>query len=149
MAEVREAHTQFEAVKVAMTQDRNGHVLKMSIHPNDTPESIMRDPVGTRYMVVLVRTDDEGKPVASPIDEEGRKAVALAGTLCSDNNFQQWLMMTGDIEDATENAASVWLRRYLNVTSRKELKFDAVARSKLYGLRDEFTAGLRSGVLLR
>lgn len=149
MTDVREAHTQVEAVKIAMTQDKNGHILKLSIHPNDTPESIMRDPVGTRYMVVLVRMDDEGNVVASQSDEEGKKAVALAGTLCGDTNFQQWLIAVGEISDLTEVAASSWLRGYLGVTSRRELKDNAEARKKLGGLRDEFVAAMRNRTHLR
>lgn len=147
MEDIRDVHTQFEGVKIAMTQDKNGHVLKLAIHPNDTPESIMRDPVGTRYMVVLVRLGEEGQPVASPQDEEGRKAVKLAGTLCGDEKFQQWLAYSGDIDDMTEDNASAWMRKYLNVTSRKELKTNREARSKLAALRDEFVIAMKSGVL--
>jgi hypothetical protein len=149
MSDVRDVHTQFEAVKVAMSQSKDGHILKLACHPNDTPEAIMRDPVGTRYMIVLVRMDDEGKPVASQQDEEGRKAVALAGTLCADDHFQQWLTINNEIDEANEQAASIWLRKYLGLTSRKELKHDAAARKKLLGVRDEFTEALRKGQLLR
>lgn len=149
MTDIREAHTQVEAVKIAMQQDKNGHVLKLSIHPSDTPESIMRDPVGTRYMVVLVRMDDEGNVVASQTDEEGRKAIKLAGTLCADENFQQWLIKVGEISDMTEVAASTWLRGYLRVTSRRELKTDAEARKRLQVVRDEFIAALNAGRHLR
>lgn len=149
MTDVREAHTQFEAVKVAMNQDKNGHILKLAIHPNDTPEAIMRDPVGTRYMVVLVRMDDEGNVVASPSDEEGKKAVALAGTLCADQNFQQWLIAVGEIGDMTEVAASTWLRKTLGLTSRRELKDNADARKRLSGIRDEFIAAMRNRTHLR
>jgi hypothetical protein len=141
--------TQFEGVKIAMTQDKNGHVLRLSIHPNDTPESIMRDPVGTRYMVVLVRTNDAGEPVPSPVDEDGKKAVALAGTLCGDVKFQSWLARKGHTDDASEEAASVWLRKYLAITSRKELKTDSKARKALYDLRSEFVDDLRTGGLYR
>ena len=136
--DVRQAHTQFEAVKIAMTQDRNGHVLKLSIHPSDTPESIMRDMVGTRYMVVLVRMDDEGKPVPAQSDEEGRRAVTLAGTLCGDSNFQEYMCITGEAQEYGEVPASIALRRLLGVTSRAELKTDSQARQKLLGIRDEF-----------
>lgn len=141
-------HTQFEAVKVAMTQDKNGHLLKMAVHPNDTPESIMRDPVGTRYMVVLVRLNDEGEPVPSQVDEDGKRAVMLAGTLCTDEKFQQWLVKIGEADEYSEMAATVALRRILNITSRKELKTDSVARQRLLGLRDEFVRDLKAGKLL-
>lgn len=143
MEDIRDIHTQFEGVKVAMTQDKNGHILKLAIHPNDTPESIMRDPVGTRYMVVLVRLDDQGKPVAAPIDEEGKKAVMISGALCSDPNFQEWLVESGLADDMSEVAASTWLRKRLGITSRKELKTDKLARDRLTDVRSEFITWLR------
>lgn len=143
MTDIREAHTQFEGVKIAMTQDKNGHILKMSIHPNDTPEDIMRDPVGTRYMVVLVRLNEQDQPVASQSNEDGRRAVALAGTLCSDEDFQGWLVSVNEAEELNEVAASVALRRMLHVTSRKELKTDREARQRLLAIRDEFVATYR------
>jgi len=148
MQEVREVHTQFEAVKIAMTQDKNGHILKMAIHPNDTPESIMRDPVGTKYMVVLVRMNDEGEPVASQTDEDAKKAIQIAGILCTDEKFQQWLVQIGEADELSEMAATVALRRILKITSRKELKVDSAARQRLLGLRDEFVRDLKAGRLL-
>lgn len=143
MNDIREINTQFEGVKIAMTQDKNGHVLKMSIHPNDTPEDIMRDPVGTRYMVVLVRLNDQNEPVASQSTEDGIKAVRLAGTLCGDEDFQGWLVENNEAEELSEVAASVALRRMLHVTSRKELKTDREARNRLLAIRDEFAATYR------
>lgn len=143
MTDIREAHTQFEAVKIAMTQDKNGHILKLAIHPNDTPEDIMRDAVGSRYMVVLVRMDDQGQPVASQSTEDGIKAVRLAGTLCGDEDFQQWLVEQQEADEMSEVAASVALRRLLKVTSRKELKTDREARQRLLAIRDEFVATYR------
>lgn len=148
MNDIADINSTFEAVKVAMTQDKNGHILKLSIHPNDTPEDIMRDLVGTRYMVVLVRVSDEGEPVPSQSTEEGIRAVKLAGTLCGDENFQQWVCMVGGVADLSEETASVWLRRRMGVTSRKDLKTNANARSILYSVRDEFTHDLRNGKLL-
>lgn len=145
--DIRVIASKFEAVKIAMTQDKNGHVLKLSIHPNDTPEDIMRDLVGTRYMVALVRINDQDQPVASQATEEGIKAVKLAGTLCSDERFIDWLIYKGYIDDPTETAAAGWLRRYLRITSRKDLKEDRQARQGLLGIRDEFAQAVRSGQL--
>lgn len=141
--DVRGVAINFEAVKIAFTQDKNGFVLKLSLHPNDAPESVMMDALGTRYMVALVRLSDDGIPVASPSDEEGKRAVALAGTLCSDEFFQEYLCIKGDAEEYSEIAASIALRRLLGVTSRKELKTDAKARQKLLGIRDEFVYWLK------
>ena len=46
---------QFEGIKVALKQDKTGYVLTLSMHPDDIPESLLRDFVGARYQVVMVR----------------------------------------------------------------------------------------------
>jgi hypothetical protein len=143
MGEIADMSTRFEAVKIAMTQDKNGFVLKLSLHPNDTPEDIMRDPVGTRYMMVAVRMDDEGQPSPSADQQEGVQAVRIAGALCGDTRFQQWLALTGATDEISETAAADAVRKYCVITSRAELKTDKQAREKLAGLRAEFMEYLR------
>ncbi len=142
-----EISTKVECVKIGMRHTKDGHIISFAINPHDTPQSLMTDPLGQRYLAVLVRLNDQDEPVASQEDEDGRKAVALAGTLCGDDKFQTWLAMINEINDATEEAASVWLRRELGVASRKELKNNLGARKKLAAIRDEFVAALRSGSL--
>lgn len=140
-----EISTKVECVKIALTQDKNGFIFKMALNPADTPEEFLKDPVGQRYMAVFVRLDGTDQPVAAPSNEEGRRAVAMAGTLCADANFIGWLALNGDIDEATETAASVWLRKFLGVQSRKELMFNEKAREKLMGVRAEFINAIRQG----
>ena len=53
--------SQFEGVKVAIKQDKTGYVLTLSIHPDEIPDEVLRDFVGSRYQVVMVRLNtDEG-----------------------------------------------------------------------------------------
>lgn len=142
-SDIASMSSKFECVKIAMTQDKNGHILKLAIHPNDTPEDIMRDMVGMRYMAVLVRISDEGQPVPSVTSEEGTRAVRLAGTLCSDEKFQQWMVRNNEADEMTETSVAAGLRRLLDITSRKELKTNSKARSRLLAIRDEFADDLR------
>lgn len=144
-SEIAKLSSRFEAVKVAMTQDKNGHILKLAIHPNDTPEDIMRDLVGTRYMIVAVRMDDEGKPVQGEASRVGEQAVKLAATLCGDSRFQSWLAMSQIIDSPSESAAVDFVRAHCGVQSRAELKTNAAARDKLMQIRDEFAIHLRRG----
>lgn len=130
--------TKTECVKIALTQDKNGYVLKLSLSPSDTPEEILRDPVGQRYLAVLVRLNEQDEPVVSKEKEEGDRAVRLAATLCSDGGFQEFLAETGQIDEMADHAAAVWMRKRLGITSRKELKTDKEARQKLLSVRDEF-----------
>lgn len=44
MDNVRDAAMNFEAVKVSMSQDRNGIILRLNVHPNDCPQNYI--PIG-------------------------------------------------------------------------------------------------------
>ena len=55
--------SQFEGVKVAIKQDRTGYVLTLSVHPDEIPAEILRDFVGARYQVVMVRLGENERPV--------------------------------------------------------------------------------------
>jgi len=50
---------QFEAVKTALRQSKEGYVLSLAVHPDDLPGDLMRDFVGSRYVVVMVRLGDD------------------------------------------------------------------------------------------
>lgn len=133
-----DAQYEFEAVQIAMTKDKNGHVLRLSIHPSDTPEVLLRDPVGTRYRVGVIKLGDDDTPVATPEQEDGAKAVRIAATLCASQEFQEWLMFSDYTEEISEEAAASWMRSKLGVTSRAELKVNALARAKLHAIVDAY-----------
>ncbi len=123
MEDIREISTKFEAKKIGMRHTKDGHVFYMACHPDDTPADLMQDPLGQRYMFVAVRLDDNDQPVDTPKNEEGRRAVKLAGTLC-----------------ANEESATKAVRKYLGITSRKELMSNEEARRRLLALRGDFAA---------
>ena len=52
----------FEAVKTSMMQDKNGTNIRLTIHPNDVPSELHKDWVGSRYMVVMVKVNEDGTP---------------------------------------------------------------------------------------
>jgi len=52
----------FEAVKTSMMQDKNGTNIRLTIHPNDVPQDLHKDWVGSRYMVVMVKVNEDGTP---------------------------------------------------------------------------------------
>lgn len=122
---------QFEAVKVALKQDKTGYVLTLSMHPDDIPEDLLRDFVGARYQVVMVRLAGDEEPMDRDREYEGDKAVRLAGLLCREKEFWEYLHCDGHIFDPDEKEATEWLRNYINVKSRSELKTNAEARKLL------------------
>lgn len=145
MTDFNEISTKWEAVKIGMRHTKDGHVISFACHPNDTPHELMADPLGQRYLLVAVRLNQQDEPVPSPEQVEGANAVKLAGALCSDDKFRDWLIWKGYIDDATENAAAAWMRRQLDIVSRKELKENKRARFRLAEIRDEFIADYKTG----
>ena len=130
---------QFEAVKVALKQDKTGYVLTLSMHPDEIPEDLLRDFVGARYQVVMVRLGSEEQPMDRDREYEGDKSVRLAGLLCREQSFWEFLNSSNQIFDANEEQATDWLRDYLGVRSRSELKTNAEARKRLSQLHREYS----------
>jgi len=129
--------SQFEGVKVAMKQDRSGYVLTLSIHPDEVPEEILRDFVGARYQVVMVRLNGEEKPMNRP-HEYASDPVRLAGMLCRDKEFHRFLLETGNILEASEKEVADWMRSEFGVASRSELKDNPQAAKHLHTINEEY-----------
>lgn len=129
---------QFEAVKVSLKQDKSGYILNLSIHPDDLPEPLMRDFVGARYQVVMVRINETESPMDRQAEFQGERAVRMAAMLCRDPAFWKYLYEDNQIMEERETEASDWLRDYLNIPSRGDLKVNEGARLLLEKLQREF-----------
>lgn len=136
------SHPQFEAVKVAIKQDRTGYVLTLSIHPNDVDERILRDFVGARYQVVMVRLNGDERPMNR--EAEFPDPVKVAGILCRDPNFQQFLVEIGHTLEASEKEVIDWMKSEFGIKSRTELRENETARNKLFKYNEEFKAWRRN-----
>jgi hypothetical protein len=130
---------QFEGVKVALKQDKTGYVLTLSMHPDDIPEDLLRDFVGARYQVVMVRLDSNEKPMDPQEEFAGDRALRIAGMLCRDPKFWEFLYSRSDINTKDYESATQWLRFYLDLESRSQLKTNAAAQSQLDKLYREYT----------
>jgi hypothetical protein len=121
---------QFEGVKVALKQDKTGYVLALSIHPDDVPTDLLRDFVGARYGVAMVRIDNNEQPMNRE-EHDGDKSIRIAGLLCRDPDFWKYLYADSQIMFENEKESTEWLRDYLNIQSRSELKTNVQAREML------------------
>ena len=127
--------SQFEGTKVALKQTKDGHVLTLAIHPDEIPEEILRDFVGARYMVVMVRIGENEEPmVRQPVN----KHISVAGMLCRDPQFWEFLFEQGLLLETSEKDATEWLKSYLNIESRSELKDNEEAQIALNKILREF-----------
>ena len=56
----------FEAVKTSMSQSKAGTILRLAIHPNEVPANLHTDWVGSRYMVAMVKLNEQdGSEISS------------------------------------------------------------------------------------
>lgn len=112
----------FEAVKLALKQDKNGHVLTLVIHPQETPDELWRTPAGQRYGVALVQLDDDLR--AYEDTTEGERTFRMAAAKCRDRKFQAFL----GAED--EASARTILKKNLGIASSTEIRDNPVIREK-------------------
>ena len=116
---------QFECVKVALKQDRTGYVLTVSVHPDEVPEELLRDFVGARYGVAMVRIQDN--ETATPYNNRVKKA----GMICRDSAFRLWLREDCGVTTVrTEDDAVESLYKICNIQSRTELNGNHDAQQK-------------------
>jgi hypothetical protein len=128
---------QYEAIKVALKQDKEGYILTLRVHPDEVPEVLLRDFVGARYQVVMVRLGDDEKPLNR---DNFSEIVKLAGMLPRNPEFQRWLLGEGHIFDADEDEATSWIKAHCEIESRRELATNQAASAKLRQINMEFQA---------
>jgi hypothetical protein len=131
---------QFEGRKIAMKQDRTGYVLTLSVHPDELPEMLVRDFVGARYQIVMVRLTDDDTPMVREQEYPSKDLVRLAGVLCRDPLFHAFLVETGQVFEEDEDTATAWLRMELNIHTRAELKTNQTAATQFRYIHQEFQA---------
>ena len=135
---------QFEGVKTALRQTKDGYSLTLAVHPDELPGDLMRDFVGSRYMVVMVRIGDNEQPINRELEFPGDHAVKMAGMLCRDSDFWAWLDRKGWATVGSEKECATWLSDFLNIQSRKELKENEQIRNAFNKLRQEYETWKRS-----
>lgn len=123
---------QFEARKVALKQDRTGFVLTLSIHPDDIPVELLRDFVGARYALAMVRIEDDESP------RQYTNRVSAAGMMCRDPAFHQYLMDANNMESCNESDAASMVCTYCQIESRSELNGNELAQSLFDKLQNNF-----------
>lgn len=129
---------QFECRKVALKQDRTGFVLTLALHPDEIPEELLRDFVGSRYACVMVRLKDDESPT------EYVNRVQQAGMLCRLPEFQQFMAVTHgmstkkSVYPATEDETAILLCTVCNIKSRTELNGNADARQLFDDLMSDY-----------
>jgi hypothetical protein len=115
---------QFEAVKIALKQDKTGFVLTLNIHPDEIPDELMRDFVGARYGVAMARIEDNETP------KQYDNRVKKSGILCRSRKFQLWLKKENELTVDSEEDAVEAIHRICGINSRTELNGNRDAQHK-------------------
>jgi hypothetical protein len=113
------------------------------MHPDEVPIELLRDYVGARYQVVMVRLNEHEQPIDRQEAFESDKYIKMAAMLCKDPQFWEYLHEDTQIIETSEKEATDWLRDYLEIESRAELKDNHEARVRLDSLNKEFNAWKR------
>jgi hypothetical protein len=135
-----ESTIQFESIKTGLKQSKDGYILTLAVHPDELPDELMRDFVGSRYVVVMVRLGDDEQPMNREGEFPGDHAVKMAGIMCRDSEFWEWLHSKEWLLEKNEKACSEWICSYLDIESRKELKTNEEARDLFNRLKASFNA---------
>lgn len=135
---------QFEGMKTALRQTKDGYSLTLAVHPDDLPDDLMRDFVGSRYMVVMVRIGDNEQPMNRQLEFPGDHAVKTAGMMCRDPEFWEWIRVKSEVQVSSEKECAEWLSDYLSIQSRKELKEKEEVRERFEKLRKAFLSWKKS-----
>jgi len=135
---IKERSYGFEGVKTALRQTKDGVAITIVIHPNDLPNDLLSDEIGSRYMVGMAKIGDDGNVIEPESVREAKRDVASAGALCRDTDFQQWLSNNGFSDGLTEDDAAHAVRGLLGVGSRSEIKTNPEAQRKWHVVRSLF-----------
>jgi hypothetical protein len=123
---------QFEAVKIALKQDKTGFVLTLNIHPDEIPNELMRDFVGARYGVAMVRIQENES--ATHYDNRVKKA----GILGRSKRFHLWLRKENGLTIDGEDDAVEAIHRICGIQSRTELNGNKQAQDKFDELVNDY-----------
>lgn len=150
--EVRDAAQSFEGSLMILRKDKNGWVFGFSVHPSEAPSPLLDAPLGTRFQCVMFQIADDESLVVPENVAKGRNAVAVAGEMCRNEDFQKYIaqkfyqfrppeeMKIGNPIDESECAEII--RQALGIDSRSELLDNEEAREALrsiiIGFREHF-----------
>jgi len=132
MNEVRSNAMNFEAVKVSMQQNKDGVMLRLAVHPNDCPSDLHTDWVGSRYMVAMVKLNDQDEIETRQNEQAIQRLISSCGLLCREIDFQTYL----GVDD--EDAAVSMIREKCGISSRTEFRDNVTAREKFIEIREEY-----------
>lgn len=131
----RDNAIQVEIVKVAMTQDKNGYIMRIALHPSDDIAPLISAPVGARFVAAFVEVDEHQQPV---VRKKSSPQVMQAGMLVQQQPFRDWMHASNYASGTDEGSCLAGLYNLLGITSRSQLADNEDARNKWDRIYKEF-----------
>ena len=113
-------------------------MLSIAVHPDDIPDDLVKDFVGSRYMVVMVRLDDEDKPIERV--KAHNPTVSMAGMLCRDPEFWNYIALYCEEQISSEADCAEWFKFHFEIGSRAELKTNKEACEAFIKFKEGYDA---------
>lgn len=136
----------FECVKIGASQNKDGWILRLAIHPSDMNEAIALAPSGARFYCVLSEMPES---LEDADRQEGERAVTLAGIVCKEHEFWRFLYerYSAALEAPVQNEKDAvnFLRGILGIKTRADLRDNQKARETfldIYRRYHDHTASL-------
>lgn len=121
-------------------------MVSFVLHPNEVPDDLALAPLGTRYMLALVRIGDDETPQSPEQPKRPARPFASlarsqqAGILCNDETFQHWA--SGVIGEPNGTFCVTRARQFVldecGINSRRELDVSDKAATAWDVLRGQF-----------
>lgn len=132
---------QFEGIKTGLKQSKEGYMLSLAVHPDDLPDNLIRDFVGARYMVVMVRLGDDERPAVQA--RKSDPVVSMAGMVCRDKMFWDYVCVIEEEIIQSEAECVEWMKMYFDIDSRADFKTNENAKAKFLTIKEGFEAWKR------
>ncbi len=146
---------QFDAIKIAYKQDKEGFVVTFRIHPSDDHQAIGNAELGSQWQLTCVELNEDGNatPASSTPERPGRgegeasrdaspkRLVQQAAIACRQPKFQTWVKQCLDPnhEGGLERTQAL-VREYCGVKSRSEILPGTEAAQRWDRLYSRFVA---------
>lgn len=155
---------QFECKKDAMRQNQDGSwKATINIHPNDIEGEFLNDPMGQRYMAVLVPlSEDETPKPKKPAPEnkpsgqktcKGMSYAQRAGILSGSNDFHNYLRSNyaslwmnafkENLDEKPSEVAARIIRKLCGVASRADIEKNHNAKDQFQKIYTDYTMWLK------
>jgi len=127
-----------------LRQTKDGTYLTICLHPSEIPQDVVADLIGTRYVVAMVKVNDQGEPEPGEKTRDGHSALAISQMLPRNARFQKWAANKFGCDPSQEGIEEA-LREACGISSRRELQTNENARKALFRVRDEFEEWIARG----